>query len=60
MRFTAGETLTVKIDQAKLVVKIEDASKSNVVSARVEAIKAGGDGYKVGQVYQFDRDALSN
>ncbi len=54
---TAGETITIHVDGAQLSIKIEDASKSEAVLAKVQASES--DAYKVGQVYEFDRALLA-
>ena len=54
MKFTAGETTTVRIGDATLMIKIEDASKGETISARVEEVKSGS-GYQAGQIYEFSR-----
>jgi hypothetical protein len=54
MKFTAGETVTIEIENEVLTLKIEDASKGDVVSGRVESVLSGQT-YKVGEVYEFDR-----
>lgn len=57
MKLIAGETVTIEIDGNQVSVKIEDASKGDVVSGRVENVLRG-DHYTVGQVYEFDRSKL--
>lgn len=52
----AGETITLTIDGAAILVKVEDASKSEAISARVEA--SDSQDYHVGQIYEFSRDLL--
>jgi hypothetical protein len=59
MKFTAGETVTIEIENDILEVKIEDASKGDVVSGRVENVLRGQT-YKVGEVYEFDRANLKS
>ena len=59
MKFTAGETVTIEMENDILEVKIEDASKGDVVSARVENVLRGQT-YKVGEVYEFDRANLKS
>lgn len=53
----AGEIVTVEIDGNVLKVKLEDASKSESISGRVESVVSGKT-YSVGQVCQFDRSQV--
>lgn len=55
-KIIAGETLTLKIDGYDLSIKIEDASKSDHILAKVQ--KSSSPNYKEDQVYQFDRSLL--
>lgn len=55
MSFVAGQTVTISTPQGKLTVKIEDASKGDVILAKVEQ---GGGGYQAGQVHEFRRDEI--
>lgn len=57
MKFTAGETVTIAVGDAVLVVKVEDASKGDTLSARVEEVHSGS-GYTVGQICDFDRSNI--
>ena len=50
---TAGKTVVLAINGHHLRVKIEDGSKSESISAKVEA--SDSPEYRVGQVYEFDR-----
>lgn len=54
---TAGETITIHVEGAQLTIKIEDASKSEAVLAKVVASES--DAHKVGQVYEFNRALLA-
>ena len=58
MKFTAGETLTIIVQDVTLLIKVEDASKGDVISARVEEVKSGGGSYQPGQVYEFNRSGI--
>lgn len=53
----AGEIVTIEIDGNVLKVKIEDASKSDFISGRVESVESG-ETYTVGQVCEFERAAV--
>lgn len=57
MKFTAGDTRTIHANNAVLVVKIEDASKGDSVSFRVERVQSG-ENFQEGQVYQLDRKEI--
>ena len=57
MKLTAGEVVSVEVDGNKLTVKIEDASKGDVVSGRIEKVLEGTT-YSVGQICEFDRNDL--
>lgn len=52
----AGETITLTINGTAISVKVEDASKSEAISARVE--DSNSPDYHVGQIYEFSRDLL--
>lgn len=54
MKFTAGETVTIEVDGETLTIKIEDASKGEVVSGKVENFLRSQT-YKIGEVYEFER-----
>jgi hypothetical protein len=53
---TAGSVITLNIDGKSLTVKIEDASKSESILAKVEC--SSSDDYREGQVYEFKRSLL--
>ncbi len=57
MKLIAGETVTIEIDNDLLKLKIEDASKGDVLSGRVESVLRG-ETYTVGQICEFDRAKL--
>lgn len=54
---TAGETITLTIDDRAVTIKIEDASKSESILAKVE--NSDHDRYSVGNVYEFNRNLLA-
>lgn len=56
-QFIPGQTVTVSIDNEMIKLKIEDASKSDTISAKVEDSRSSK--YKVGQVYEFDRELFT-
>ena len=56
-KIIAGETLTFKIDGQTITAKVEDGSKSEYILAKVES--SSSPDYIKGQVYEFDRNALS-
>mgnify|MGYP003575121772 CR=1 FL=1 len=56
-KITAGETVTFTINSQTLTVKVEDASKSEYILAKVE--HSSSPDYKVGNVYEFDRNILT-
>ncbi len=55
---TAGELITLNIDNQKVTIKVEDASKSDFISGKVES--SSSKGYKEGNVYEFNRDLLND
>ena len=57
MKLIAGEVVAVEVDGNKLTVKIEDASKGDIVSGRVQNVMQG-DTYSVGQICDFNRNDL--
>lgn len=54
---TAGDIVTFVIGEHSITAKVEDASKSECISAKVETSQSAD--YSVGQVYEFDRKFLS-
>ena len=56
-QFIAGQTVTLSIDKEMIALKIEDASKSDTISAEVEDSRSPN--YKVRQVYEFDRELFA-
>ncbi len=60
MKFTAGDTVTISVKGVTLVVKIEDASKGESISARIEEVPAGTTGYHPGQICEFSRDDIGS
>lgn len=56
-QFIAGQTVTLSIDNEMIKLKIEDASKSDTISAKVEDSRSPN--YKAGQVYEFDRELFT-
>ncbi|HEY9679918.1 MAG TPA: hypothetical protein V6C76_18085 [Drouetiella sp.] len=57
MKLTAGEIVTIEIDGNVLKLKIEDASKGDIISGRVESVLSG-DVYSVGQICDFERTQI--
>lgn len=53
---TAGEIIKLEIDNVIVMVKVEDASKSDTILAKVKSSSMPD--YKPGQVYEFDRSLL--
>lgn len=53
---TAGEIIKLYIDEAVVTAKVEDASKSNSILAKVETSTIPK--YRPEQVYEFDRNLL--
>ncbi len=53
---TAGEVVTFQIGDFIVQAKVEDASKSNLILAKVET--SSSPDHKEGQVYEFDRNSL--
>jgi len=53
---TAGEIVSLYIDDAIVKAKVEDASKSDTILAKVESSAIPK--YQPGQVYEFDRALL--
>lgn len=56
-RIIAGQQLTLTIDTHTVQVKVEDASKSDAISAKVES--SDSETYRIGNVYDFDRSLLN-
>jgi hypothetical protein len=57
-KVSAGETVTLKIDGQTVTVKVEDASKSEHILAKVQ--RSSLPNYQQGQVYKFDRSLLDD
>jgi hypothetical protein len=53
---TAGEVVTFRIGNYMVQAKVEDASKSDFILAKVE--KSTSPDHKEEQVYEFDRSLL--
>lgn len=53
---TAGEIVTFNIGEHTITAKVEDASKSESILAKVES--SSSPDHKVDQVYTFDRNNL--
>ena len=53
---TAGETITLTIDGQPIIVKVEDASKSESIQAKVVASES--EQYVVDHIYEFNRTLL--
>ncbi|MFN0256801.1 hypothetical protein [Pedobacter ureilyticus] len=54
----AGEVVSFRIGDFTIQAKVEDASKSDFILAKVE--KSSSPDYKDGQVYEFDRNDLKD
>ena len=54
---TAGETITLTVGEHSFTAKVEDASKSESISVKVEASQSPE--YKVGQIYEFERSKIT-
>lgn len=53
----AGETITIRTEDGAVVeAKIEDASKSDAIQAKV--LKSDSETYRVDGIYSFDRALL--
>ncbi|WP_113635637.1 hypothetical protein [Nubsella zeaxanthinifaciens] len=57
-KVTAGELITLNIGNQKITIKVEDASKSDFISGKVES--SSSESYKEGNVYEFNRDLLND
>jgi hypothetical protein len=56
-KVTAGELITLNIENQEVTIKVEDASKSDFISGKVES--SSSENYKEGNVYEFDRSLLT-
>lgn len=54
----AGETVTFTIDNKTVTAKVEDASKSEYILAKVQTSTSSA--HKVGNVYEFERSQLTD
>ena len=54
MKFTAGETVKLEVNGETLTIKIEDASKGDTVTGKVEDVLQSHS-YKVGEICEFER-----
>jgi catalase (peroxidase I) len=54
---TAGETVTLTIGGHTVTAKIEDASKSESVSVKIESSQS--EAYEPGRVYEFERGKIT-
>ena len=52
----AGDVITIQIDGLPVTAKIEDASKSESIMAKIETSQSPI--HHVGQVYEFERSLL--
>jgi dihydroxyacid dehydratase/phosphogluconate dehydratase len=52
----AGDIITIEIEGQLLTAKVEDASKSETIMAKVESSQASR--FTVGTVYEFARNCL--
>ena len=55
MKFTAGETVKIEVDGEVVTIKIEDASKGESISGKVESVSSQSSKYSVGEICEFDR-----
>lgn len=53
---TAGDVITLTIDGHTLEAKVEDASKSEAISVKIES--SNSPDYRAGQIVDFNRDVL--
>ena len=53
---TAGETITLTVDEKTFVAKVEDASKSESISVKIESSQSSN--YEVGRIYELDRSKI--
>lgn len=53
---TAGDIISFQIGDFTVQAKVEDASKSDCILAKVE--RSSSPNHKAGQVYEFDRNSL--
>jgi len=54
----AGDIITIKVENSTISVKIEDASKSDIILAKVK--ESALSNFKVDQVYEFDRNSIQS
>ena len=52
----AGDVIEIIFEGHPITIKIEDASKSEMILAKIEASQSPN--HNVGQVYEFDRSVL--
>ncbi len=57
-QLTAGEVVTFTVDGVSITAKIEDASKGDVFSAKVQTTTPPSEVYRVDGVYEFNRNIL--
>ena len=57
-QLTAGEVISFTIDGIRITGKVEDASKGDVFSAKVQQAEPENASYHVDGVYEFSRSVL--
>ena len=57
-QLTAGEVITFTVDGTTITGKVEDASKGDVFSAKVQEVVPESAAYHVDGVYEFSRNVL--
>jgi len=57
-QLTAGDVITFTVDGVSMTGKVEDASKGDVFSAKLQQVEPQSAIYHVDGVYEFSRDVL--
>lgn len=59
MKLNVGDVVTVKMADATFIVRVEDASKSDIIMGKIEAMTGMTPAqYQLGKVHEFDRSAI--
>lgn len=57
-QLTAGDAITFKLDGLSITGKVEDASKGDVFSVKLQQVEPESAAYHIDGVYEFKRSIL--
>ncbi len=61
MKINVSDTIRIKKQNLILMVKVEDASKPDIIRGKLEAIEGeAGSAYEVGGLYEFSRGDIED